>query len=24
VDGKQGDPRKYYDYLISPYVADGR
>jgi hypothetical protein len=24
VDGKQGDPRQYYDYLIPPYVADGR
>jgi hypothetical protein len=24
VDGKQGDPRQYYDYLIPPYVADRR
>jgi hypothetical protein len=24
VDGKQGDPRQYYDYLIPPYVADKR
>ena len=22
VDGKRGDPRQYYDYLIPPYVAD--
>ena len=22
VDGKQGDPRQYYDYLIPPYVAN--
>lgn len=22
IDGKQGDPRQYYDYLIPPYVAD--
>jgi len=24
VDGKTGDPRQYYDYLIPPYQADGR
>jgi len=24
ADGKQGDLRQYYDYLIPPYVADGR
>ena len=23
VDGKQGDPRQYYDYLIPPYLANG-
>jgi len=23
VDGKRGDPRLYYNYLIGPYVADG-
>jgi hypothetical protein len=23
VDGKQGDPRQYYDYLIPPYAANG-
>src|ERR1017187_9759745 len=22
VDGKQGDPRQYYDYLIPPYLAN--
>jgi len=22
MDGKSGDPRQYYDYLIPPYVAD--
>jgi len=22
IDGKRGDPRQYYDYLIAPYVAD--
>ena len=22
MDGKQGDPRQYYDYVIPPYVAD--
>lgn len=22
IDGKRGDPRQYYDYLIPPYVAD--
>jgi hypothetical protein len=24
ADGKTGDPRQYYDYLIPPYEADGR
>lgn len=24
ADGKRGDPRQYYDYLIPPYVAGGR
>jgi hypothetical protein len=24
ADGKRGDPRRYYDYLIPPYVAGGR
>jgi hypothetical protein len=24
VDGKTGDPRQYYDYLIPRYEADGR
>jgi hypothetical protein len=24
ADGKRGDPRQYYDYLIPPYLADGR
>jgi hypothetical protein len=24
ADGKTGDPRRYYDYLIPPYEADGR
>ena len=23
VDGKQGDPRQYYDYLIPRYLANG-
>ena len=23
VDGKHGDPRQYYNYVIPPYVADG-
>ena len=23
VDGKQGDPRQYYDYLIPPYLVKG-
>ena len=22
IDGKQGDPRQYYDYLVPPYLAD--
>jgi hypothetical protein len=22
IDGKQGDPRQYYDYIIPPYIAD--
>jgi hypothetical protein len=22
IDGKQGDPRQYYDYVVPPYVAD--
>ena len=22
IDGKKGDPRQYYDYLIPPYIAD--
>src|SRR5262249_44252805 len=24
ADGKTGDPRQYYDYLIPPYAADPR
>ncbi|HTS66835.1 MAG TPA: hypothetical protein VMH28_32650 [Candidatus Acidoferrales bacterium] len=24
ADGRTGDPRRYYDYLIPPYEADGR
>ena len=24
VDGKTGDPRQYYDYLIPRYAANGR
>jgi hypothetical protein len=24
VDGKQGDPRQYYDYRIPPYAANSR
>jgi hypothetical protein len=23
VDGKRGDPRQYYNYLVGPYVANG-
>ena len=24
VDGRRGDPRQYYNYVIPPYVADGQ
>jgi len=24
IDGKQGDPRQYYDYVVPPYIADHR
>jgi hypothetical protein len=24
MDGKQGDPRQYYDYVVPPYIADQR
>jgi hypothetical protein len=24
TDGKAGDPRQYYDYLVPPYAANSR